>query len=87
MLNSGQGWFIKAYLLLYILSPVLNSFSENASKGVFQKVLAFYWMFLFGLGWIVDATSYINEATPLFLLSDYIFWHGMLEYGHLIGLI
>ena len=78
MLNSGQGWFIKAYLLLYILSPVLNSFSENASKGVFQKVLAFYWMFLFGLGWMVDATSYINEGysivsfVGLYLLARYV---------------
>ena len=78
MLNSGQGWFIKAYLLLYILSPVLNSFSENASKGIFQKVLAFYWMFLFGLGWMVDATSYINEGysivsfVGLYLLARYV---------------
>lgn len=78
MLNQGQGWFIKAYLLLYILSPVLNSFSENTSKGVFQKVLIFYWLFLFGLGWMVDATSYINDGYSvvsfigIYLLARYM---------------
>ena len=37
MLKPFQGWFIKAYLLLYIISPVLNTFVENASKRILRK--------------------------------------------------
>lgn len=46
MLKPFQGWFIKAYLLLYIISPVLNAFVENASKRKLRNVLIAYWSFL-----------------------------------------
>lgn len=78
MLESGQGWFIKAYLLLYILSPVLNIFVQNTSKRTFEKVLVAYWAFLFLLGWGSDATTYINEGysivsfVGLYLLARYM---------------
>lgn len=38
-------WFIKSYVGLYILSPVLNSFAESASKRVFAQMLAAFFVF------------------------------------------
>lgn len=77
MLNPGQGWFIKAYLLLYILSPVLNKFSENTQPKIFSNVLIAYWIFLFLFGWITESTTYINNGYSivsfigLYLLGRY----------------
>ena len=62
MLKPSQGWFIKAYLLLYIISPVLNAFVENTSKRNLRNVLIAYWGFLISLGWVFDATDYINNG-------------------------
>lgn len=45
MLKPTQGWFIKAYLLLYIISPVLNAFVENVSRRTLRNVLVAYWYF------------------------------------------
>lgn len=77
MLKPDQGWFIKAYLLLYILSPVLNKFSENTQIKSFSKVLIAYWVFLFIFGWITESTAYINNGYSivsfigLYLLGRY----------------
>ena len=77
MLKPDQGWFIKAYLLLYILSPVLNKFSENTQIKSFSKVLIAYWGFLFLFGWITESTAYINSGYSivsfigLYLLGRY----------------
>lgn len=77
MLKPDQGWFIKAYLLLYILSPVLNKFSENTRPKIFSNVLIAYWVFLFIFGWITESTAYINNGYSivsfigLYLLGRY----------------
>lgn len=77
MLKPDQGWFIKAYLLLYIVSPVLNKFSENTRPKIFSNVLIAYWVFLFLFGWITESTAYINNGYSivsfigLYLLGRY----------------
>lgn len=77
MLKPDQGWFIKAYLLLYIQSPVLNKFSENTRPKIFSNVLIAYWVFLFIFGWITESTVYINNGYSivsfigLYLLGRY----------------
>ena len=54
MLKPYTGWFIKAYILLYILAPVLNAFVENVNRQVYKRVLFFYFVFIFLLGWFKD---------------------------------
>ena len=72
-------WFIKAYLLLYIISPVLNAFVNNASKETFRNVLLGFYAFQFLYGWIFSqATDYINGGYStisfmgLYLLARYV---------------
>ena len=36
---TRQNWFITAYLLLYILSPILNAFVEHTPRHIFRNVL------------------------------------------------
>lgn len=78
MLKPTQGWFIKAYLLLYIISPVLNAFVENVSRRILRNVLVAYWGLLVLLGWVFEATDYINNGysivsfVGLYLLARYM---------------
>lgn len=40
------GWFVMSYLILYLLSPVLNKFSEYTSKEEFRNFLIPYFIML-----------------------------------------
>lgn len=50
-------WFIKAYILLYILAPVLNAFVEKASQKDFRNVLIAFFAFEFVYGWIFSGST------------------------------
>lgn len=71
-------WFIKAYLLLYILSPVLNAFVDSASRIQFKSLLIAFYLFQFIYGWIFrSSTSFISDGYStisfigLYLLARY----------------
>lgn len=75
-------WFIKAYLLLYILSPVLNAYVEQASKRQFAIILLLFYGFQFFYGWIfASSTGYIADGYSissfigLYLLARYVKLH------------
>lgn len=72
-------WFIKAYLLLYVLSPVLNAFIDNASRRQFKSVLVAFYLFQFTYGWAFSSsTSFIQDGystisfVGLYLLARYL---------------
>ena len=74
---KDQYWFVFAYLILFILAPVLNQFAEHASKQLFRQVLvAFFTMqtlfsYLGNLKWFTDGMSPI-AFVGLYLLARYI---------------
>lgn len=45
-------WFVKAYLLLYILSPVLNTFADHIERHTFQYVLIGFFLMQSVYGWL-----------------------------------
>jgi len=71
-------WFIKAYLGLYVLSPVLESFAESSSKRVFSSVLVSFFAFQTLYGWIFPVAVFISGGYStfsfigLYLLARYI---------------
>lgn len=72
-------WFIKAYLLLYILSPVLNAFVDSASRIQFKSLLIAFYLFQFTYGWVfASSTSFIQDGYStisfigLYLLARYL---------------
>jgi len=72
-------WFIKAYLLLYIISPILNAFIETASRNQFKWTLNFFYAFQFFYGWIFpSATAFIQDGYStisfigLYLMARYL---------------
>ena len=38
-------WFVWAYILLYILAPILNSFADNSDQKTFKRTLVLYFIF------------------------------------------
>lgn len=69
-------WFVKAYLLLYFMSPILNAFCENTTKKEFTFVLIAFYAFsslnwLIGwVPWIVNGYSTISFI-GLYMLARY----------------
>ena len=64
-------WFIKAYLLLYILSPVLNAFVDSASRIQFKSLLIAFYLFASSTSFIQDGYSTISFI-GLYLLARYL---------------
>ena len=70
-------WFIKAYLLLYILSPVLNHFVNNTNQQEYISVLIGFFLFTCTYGWIGAAEFMMQGYSTisfigLYLLARYV---------------
>lgn len=77
LLLSENLWFIKSYIFLFVLAPVLNAFVETASQRQFAVLLVCFfafqfiygWMFL-GVVWFTGGYSTISFV-GLYLLARY----------------
>jgi hypothetical protein len=72
-----NGWFVRAYVVLYVLSPVLNAFINKASKKQFALTVLFYWILSFYWGWIFNFPEFVNgysfgSFVGLYLFGRYI---------------
>lgn len=69
LLNDNDYWFVKTYVALYLLAPVLNAFVEQATRCQFATVLVNYFAFMFIYGWWVEGTRWLvaGYSLPLFI--------------------
>ena len=80
MLNDNL-WFPKSYLLLYVLSPVLNAFVEKATERQFRFVLIPMVLFQMIYGWITGGVGWFMGGysciffIELYLLARYLRLH------------
>ena len=71
-------WFIKAYICLYIMAPILNAYVEKASKRNFMYMLLAFFFFQTMYAWITSAASFFHEGYStisfmgLYLLARYV---------------
>lgn len=79
LLMNGDYWFVKSYIVLFLLSPVLNAFVEHASHKQFLVVLLSYYTFHTVYGWLMDASvSFIMNGTTalsfvgLYMIGRYV---------------
>ena len=78
LLLTDDLWFIRCYIILYLLSPLLNSFSNVASKRQFQLVLGGLFAFQTIYGWAFASVSWFDGGySPLsfmllYLISQYM---------------
>lgn len=77
-LALNWNWFIKAYICLYILSPVLNSFCKEENKRPLRMVLLVYFLFQTMYGWLTPGAEFIEYGYStisfigLYLLARYV---------------
>ncbi len=75
-------WFIKAYLMLYILSPVVNAFVDKADKKQFQVVLLCFFAFTFLWGWLLNGAEWIKHGhSGIFFIGVYLLARYIRLYG------
>ena len=71
-------WFVKAYLLLYILSPVLNDFCQNAKQRQYLFILTGFFLFQMVYGWLFPSVSWFKMGYStisfigIYLLAAYL---------------
>lgn len=58
MCGENDYWFVKAYVGLYLISPILNTFIEHATKKQFATVLIAFYIFQSIYGWMFNATKW-----------------------------
>ena len=75
---TSRGWFVKAYLLLMILAPVLNSFCKNSEEKTQRYVVIAFLLFEAVYGWVGGSRSFFDDGygpfhfIGLYLLAQYV---------------
>lgn len=65
-------WFIMGYLGLYLISPILNSFVEHATKREYQILLLFYFLFQSYYSWLSAWYDYYNGYSIILFGGIYL---------------
>lgn len=65
-------WFVPSYLVLYTISPILNTFVEQASSRNIISILAAFFFLEFTLGWITNYASFDSGYSPLSFAGLYL---------------
>lgn len=78
VMGTKSNWFIKAYIALMIIAPVLNMFAQNATKRQYQTILIAFFLFLSLYGWILqEGVQWLRSGSDLptmafcYLLAGY----------------
>lgn len=85
LMLSTNVWFVKAYIALYILSPVLNVFIERTDKRKIEYVLLAFFIFQSIYGWYGSA-KFVEQGYSCFsfigiyLLAAYVKRYGTIIY-------
>lgn len=75
---TSWDWFIKAYLMLFILAPILNTFIQNSNEKTQRYVLFFFFTFMCTYGFIGGASRFFVDGYDplsfigLYLLAQYV---------------
>lgn len=76
-------WFVVAYLILFAISPVLNSFCESASRREFATVVVSFFLMEWAFGWYKGGDAghfYLGYSAisfaGLYLLAQYLRRYG-----------
>lgn len=71
-------WFIKAYIGLCILAPIINSFIDGSNERKLRYLIIWFYIFQSAYGWIFPAAKFIElgysvfSFVGLYLIAQYI---------------
>ena len=70
-INSGY-WFVGSYALLYILSPVLNTFVKHATRRQMELFLLAFFAFEILYGWLLKDSTILGGYSTISFIGLYI---------------
>lgn len=79
---DNAAWFVKAYIYMYIVSIILNYFTDKAAKREFELLLILVYIFLLVFGYFSNGAKWIENGLSapflifLYLLGRYLNIHG-----------
>ena len=78
LMLTNNVWFVKCYLGMFIMAPILNAFVEKTDKRTFSTVLLSFFIFQTIYGWFSNGAPYFEKGYSafsfmgLYLLARYI---------------
>lgn len=78
MTDAWNYWFVKCYLFLYIVSPLLNAFVEKATQKQLLTILILFFTLQTFYGWATNGITWFNRGysgisfAGLYLLARYV---------------
>lgn len=75
-------WFVRAYIILYLFAPVLNSFALNVDKGQFKLFLIAFYIIQTVYGFYHYGGWYAGGYSPLSFLGLYLLARYMHIYSY-----
>lgn len=70
-------WFIKAYLGLCILAPIINSFIDSSDERKLRLLIIWFYIFQSTYGWFFQAAKFIEFDIQFSHSSVYILSHSI----------
>lgn len=68
----GDLWFVMAYLILYLMAPMINMFIESLTQKQFMYFLLAFLMIQFLHGFVIQVSWFDKGMSPLTLMSLYM---------------
>lgn len=73
LIKEYQGrWFVSAYLCLYILSPLVNSFITNSTDTQIRNFILVFYLFSSVYGWFLLSREFNTGLSAISLLGLYV---------------
>lgn len=72
MVTLNSYWFVPAYLILYLLSPLLNSFVESSGRGEVKKFLILFFIMQTVWGMLLKREWFNYGYSPLSFIGLYV---------------
>jgi len=77
-------WFIRSYLFLYILSPILNAFIKNASYKQYTIILICFFFYQTFFGWSNIDVEFNRGFSTIYFIGLYLLAHYVRLYSPII---
>ena len=65
-------WFVISYILLFVLSPILNAFVESADMKTYLGVLCGFFVFEFIYGWRMNVNGFDSGYSTISFIGLYL---------------
>lgn len=90
LLLGSNYWFVVSYLILYALSPIINTFIEYSEEKVVRRVILVFFFLEFFFGFLLDKGHFDYGFSPisfmgLYMLARYVRLYPVKLFSHSIG--